>query len=200
VNERYFEPRHPETDNIFSSRATLALFFILGITLGCALAYTLETGVNSLLFSYLTDYISYLDADNISSPSLWTTLWEILRWPLFTGLFGTTIVGKFTTPTALILRGTLLSFTISVLIRFFGFRGFILSLAVLGIPALCSVITLFVVAYDISLFLKRRKTESENNRMLISHFLIVSALIPSAAFLHHQLSPVLLNLISGLFM
>ena len=81
-------------------------------------------------------------------PSLWSSIWELARWPLAAFLLGSTALGALGLPVLLGARGFLLSFSAATLVRLFGLPGMAVSLAVFGVTVLVSVPVLFVVSVE----------------------------------------------------
>ena len=176
----------------------LALCFIAGTALGCAFASSLDSTADSQLLSYLTGYFSLLKSGINNTPSFWATIWEILRWPLFSGLLGSTLLGLFISPLLLSLRGLFLSFTVSIFIRFFGLGGLLFSFSALGVPALCSVLSLFTISLDVITYHRSKKAGIAIPKSILYHFAIVFLLLVTGTLLHRWLSPILLKFCSNL--
>ena len=199
MNKRYHSLASSEPGIHVPSMVILILLFALGLTIGCAFASFLQPETDSQLFSFLKDYFSLLNSGEGKSPSLWADFWELLRWPLLSALMGSTMFGILTAPALLLLRGFLLSYSISIFIRYFGLNGILVALVVFGIPALCSIVSLFVIGLDILTF-HLLKNGNPSKKIIISHLLVVAAILTTGTFLHHWLSPVLLHYLSGLFL
>lgn len=81
-------------------------------------------------------------------PSLWSSVWELLRWPLAAFLLGSTALGAAGVPLLLGARGFLLSFAAATFARLFGLPGMAAALTAFGVSALIAVPVLFVVSAD----------------------------------------------------
>ena len=81
-------------------------------------------------------------------PSLWSSIWDLSRWPLAAFLLGSTALGAAGIPILLGARGFLLSFAAATFTRLFGLPGMAASLAAFGVSALVAVPVLFVVSAD----------------------------------------------------
>lgn len=100
------------------------------------------------LMDYLSSYFQSVGQGSGVEPSLWSSAWELTRWPLAAFLLGSTALGALGLPVLLGVRGFLLSFATATLARLFGLPGVAVSLAVFGVTALVAVPVLFVVSLD----------------------------------------------------
>jgi len=199
VNTRYLRSISSETYVHIPSLVIIILLFSFGLTMGCAFASFLRPDADSLLFSYLNEYFTLLNSGKSGgSPSLPATFWEFFRWPLFATLIGTTLIGTFTAPALLLLRGFLLSYAISVFIRFWGTDGLLWAAVIFGLPALCSVVSLFIISLDILSF-HRSINDSIAKTTVFSHLLFTAIILSVGSLIHHWLSPVLLRLLTVVY-
>ena len=104
-------------------------------------------GDSSELIDYLRCYFQSAGQGSVE-PSLWSSVWDLARWPLLAFLLGSTALGALGLPILLGVRGFLLSFSAATLARLFGLPGVAASLAVFGVTALVAVPVLFVVSVD----------------------------------------------------
>lgn len=104
-------------------------------------------GDNPELMDYLRCYFQSAGQGNVE-PSLWSSVWDLTRWPLLAFLLGSTALGTLGLPILLGVRGFLLSFSAATLVRLFGLPGMAASLAVFGVTVLVAVPVLFVVSLD----------------------------------------------------
>lgn len=126
--------------------ALLAVCFGLGALGGFLFS---GWGENSLeLSDYLLHYFQSAGQGSGVEPPLWSTVWELFRWPLAALLLGATTLGAVGIPVLLSVRGFLLSYSVSVFGRMFGLPGAAASLTVFGVTAFLAVPVLFVVAFD----------------------------------------------------
>lgn len=123
----------------------LSVCFLLGIVLGCLLAGYLGENAQSHLSAYLNDYFAVLRDGEVLLPSLFSTIWELCRWPLLVFLCGFTALGAVAVPAVFLIRGFLLSFSISVFVRLFGGPGALAALAVFGVSGFFAVPALFLL-------------------------------------------------------
>lgn len=105
-------------------------------------------GDSSELMNYLGRYFQLAGQGSGVEPSLWSSVWELTRWPLAAFLLGSTALGALGLPVLLGIRGFLLSFATATLARLFGLPGVAASLAVFGVTVLVAVPVLFVVSVD----------------------------------------------------
>ncbi len=100
------------------------------------------------LFDHLYQYFQATGIGGSVEPSLWSSIWDLTRWPLAAFLLGSTALGAFGIPVLLGMRSFLLSYAAAMLVRLFGLPGMAVSLAAFGVTALVSIPVLFVVAAD----------------------------------------------------
>ena len=172
--------------------------FALGLFLGCLLASFFQESGDPHLFSYLDDYFLLLENGGEMESSLLATLWEVLRWPLFAGLMGTTLFGVVAVPVLIFLRGILLSYALSVLVCIYGgWRGSLLSLCIFGAPALCSVVSLFLIGWVVLHHHAHGRGSSHRGetdlQRLLSCLLALFALVAAGTFVQHWICPALLR-------
>ena len=106
------------------------------------------SGDNPELLDYLRRYFQMTGQGRGAEPSLWSSIWELTRWPLAAFLLGSTALGAAGLPLLLGARGFLLSYAAATLARLFGLSGAAASLAAFGATALVAVPVLFVVSAD----------------------------------------------------
>lgn len=107
-----------------------------------------STGENPALLDYLNRYFQMVGQGNGANPSLWSSIWDLVRWPLAAFLLGSTALGIVGVPVLLGIRGFLLSFAAATFVRLFGLSGMMVSLAAFGVTALVAVPVLFAVSAD----------------------------------------------------
>ena len=205
MNQRYVRKRVYLANSGSHPLIFLCISFLLGIISGCALASFSQKESPAHLFSYLDGYFSVLESGGYSKASLLSTFWEIARWPLFAGLMGTTLFGVIALPALLCLRGFLLSYAISVLVCLYGgWRGLLLAFVVFGIPALCSVISLFIIGWNVlhhhhELRKNRSKAAftTQNQQLILSLFAVILWTF-FGTVAQHWITPVLLNRLASM--
>lgn len=100
------------------------------------------------LSEYLCRYFQTVGEGSGIEPSLWASIWDLLRWPLAVFLLGSTAFGVIGIPLLLSMRGFLLSFAAATFARLFGLPGMAAALAAFGVSALATVPVLFVISTD----------------------------------------------------
>lgn len=106
------------------------------------------SGSTPELFDCLYPYFQKVGTGSGAEPLLWSSIWDLTRWPLAAFLLGSTALGVFGIPILLGIRGFLLSYAAATLARLFGLPGLIASFAAFGVTALVAVPVLFVVSVD----------------------------------------------------
>ena len=106
------------------------------------------SGDNPELLDYLRRYFQMAGQENGVEPSLWSSIWDMTRWPLAAFLLGSTALGVVGIPVLLGVRGFLLAFSAASFARMFGLSGVAASFAAFGVTALVAVPVLFVVSDD----------------------------------------------------
>ena len=124
----------------------LGVCFAAGAFLG--LFFSGWSGDSPELLDYLQNYLQQAGQGQGVEPSLWSSVWDLARWPLAAFLLGATALGVVGIPILLGVRGFLLSFAAAVFARLFGLPGVAASLAAFGVTALAAVPVLFVAAAD----------------------------------------------------
>ena len=106
------------------------------------------SGDDPALLEYLSRYLQAVGQGSGVEPTLWASVYDLLRWPLITFLLGSSALGVAGIPLLLGIRGFLLSFAAATFARLFGLPGMAVSLTALGVSVLVGVPVLFVVAAD----------------------------------------------------
>ena len=81
----------------------------------------------------------------VDAPTLWSQVWDTLRWPLLALLLGLTALGVLGLPILFGVRGFLLAFSIASFVRAFGGSGWLLACLVFGIGEILSLPVLFIL-------------------------------------------------------
>lgn len=126
--------------------AILAVCFGLG-ALGGFLFSTLG-GESGELLDYLQGYFQAAGQGGGLEPSLPSTVWDLIRWPLAAFLLGLVPLGAVGVPLLMGGRGFLLAFAAATFARLFHLPGVAAALAAFGMTLLVAVPVLFVVAAD----------------------------------------------------
>ena len=98
------------------------------------------------LLGYLSQYFQMAGHGSGIEPLLWSSVWDLGRWPLAAFLLGGTALGAIGIPVLLGARGFLLAFSVATFARLFGLSGMAVSLAAFGVTALVAVPVLFVAS------------------------------------------------------
>lgn len=106
------------------------------------------SGDDPALLDYLSRCFQTAGQGSGVEPSLWSSIWDLLRWPFAAFLLGSTALGVAGIPLLLSARGFLLSFAAATFARLFGLPGMAASFAAFGVSALVAVPVLFVVSAD----------------------------------------------------
>ena len=126
--------------------AILGIFFSLG-TLG-GFSFSGWSGDSPELLDHLLAYFQSAGQGSGIEPSLWSSIWDLARWPLAAFLLGSTALGVVGIPLLLGARGFFLAYSASAFSRMFGLPGMAASLAAFGITAVVAVPVLFVLSAD----------------------------------------------------
>lgn len=106
------------------------------------------SGDNPDLIGYLNRYFQVIGQGSGVEPSLWSSIWDLVRWPLAAFLLGSSVFGIAGIPALLAARGFLLAYSTAIFARLFGLPGMAASLTAFGVTALVAVPVLFVVSMD----------------------------------------------------
>lgn len=126
----------------------LTVCFAMGALAGCFFAGVLDADVQRHLSAYLNDYFAVLRDGEMVLPSLFSTIWELCRWPALVFVLGFTALGAAGVPAVFLIRGFLLSYSVAVLVRLFGTAGLAAAAAVFGISTAFVLPALFVLGTD----------------------------------------------------
>lgn len=130
----------------------LTQLVILGVCFAAgALAgffFSSGSGDDPELLDYLRRYFQMAGRGNGIEPPLWSSVWDMVRWPLAAFLLGSATLGALAIPILLGARGFLLAFSATTLTRLLGLPGMAASFAAFGVTACVAVPVLFVVSAD----------------------------------------------------
>lgn len=185
----------------------LTICFVAGVLAGCLFAGLL--GAESLLrlSEYLDGYFGLMRGDSVSPPSPLSTVWELCRWPLLVFVLGFTGLGAVGIPAMFLLRGFLLSYSISVFVRLFGLSGLAAAAAVFGVSGVFVLPAFFVLGSDAlesagslaSLFLGRGKRPALFCPEQLVHIGGCVALLAAGTAVQLWLAPTLVRTAAELF-
>ncbi len=130
------------SDGLFSL-LVLSVCFAVGTLSG--FLFALLGGDHAGLTDYLLGYFRLAGHAEGLSVSLWAVFWDLVRWPLFALLLGFTALGVAGVPILLLVRGFLLSYAASVMVRIFGTGGMLAALSAFGVTAVFSIPVLMAV-------------------------------------------------------
>ena len=122
----------------------LAVFFLVGVSLGQFLIRLVPPEVGQELTEYMEAYVG-IEADQSIRACL-TAAFLYFRYPLFVVLFGFSALGIVLIPGATLLFGFLSSFSVSCFTAAFGAKGVWLALAAYGIRCAVTLPCYFVLA------------------------------------------------------
>ncbi len=126
--------------------AVLGVCFAVGGL--CGFFFSGWSGDSPELRDHLRRYFQLAGGGSGIEPSLWSSIWDLVRWPLAAFLLGSTALGVLGIPVLLGARGFLLAYSAATFARLFGLPGIAASLAAFGVTALGAVPVLFVVSAD----------------------------------------------------
>lgn len=203
MNKRQHQRKAGALPPALNALLLLGICSVLGMLFGCLLASFFQQGSAGHLFSYLDGYFSVMESGGRTETTLFSTFWEIGRWPLLGGLMATTLFGVIALPVLLFIRSFLLSYAVSVLICLYGsWNGLLLAAVIFGVPALSSVISLALIGKDVLCHRGREhhggREEPAARNLLIKTTFAVLLCVFLGTVIQHWISPVLLNQMSFL--
>lgn len=184
----------------------LSVSFLLGGLAGCLFAGQVGGGGGEVLGDYLEDYLTAVYSSGAARPDALSLLWEIVRWPLFVLALSLTPLGLLGLPVLFLVRGFLLSFSISTFFRMLGLGGLALAFVVFGISGLICVCVLFVLGVQGFLtagalagrLLKEGARAPLFDRLTLPRLALCAAALCACGFLEYCVTPVLLESLAGL--
>ena len=124
----------------------LAVFYLLGVFLGQAIAGGVSAELQAELDRYLNDFV-WLDQAQISAAeTVWNTLFLYIRYPLMAFFLGFASVGAVLLPCLALLLGLGPSFSVSCFTAAFGVAGMKLAVALFGLRVLVTLPCFLLVA------------------------------------------------------
>lgn len=131
--------------------------FLCGSIIGTFSAGFVKDGTR--LSAILTDYLSVYLNDASAKPDFFTTVVDVFKYHLTALFLGLSVLGVVILPILSAVRGFVLSYSISAVVRLLGGKGALLVLSVLGIRTLITIpcfIILCVYAYSTSTYIFRQ--------------------------------------------
>lgn len=129
----------------FAASLILGISFFLGGLAGCLFANQVDGNGSAALREYLEGYLRFVSSGEMARPDVLSLLWETVRWPLAAIALGLTPLGLLGIPILFMVRGFLLSFSISSFFLVMGVPGLTLAFVIFGIAGLVCVPVLFVL-------------------------------------------------------
>ncbi|MCL2030780.1 MAG: hypothetical protein FWG93_04475 [Oscillospiraceae bacterium] len=124
----------------------VSFVFILGVTAGALLAYRVDAGPDSALNAYLRDYAGLLRTGGAAAAPVWRTFLDVFLFPSLVFLSGFTLPGVAAIPLLLLVRGFMLSFSVTALVAVLGTDGLRLALWELGPQCIVGVPCLLILS------------------------------------------------------
>lgn len=123
----------------------LSICFLAGTIAGCLWAGGVAGQGSDTLASYIDGYLSAARTGTLTVPSVFSVLFETLRWPVLVFLLAFTAAGVIGIPILFAVRGFLMAFAVASFVRVLGGTGSILAFLLFGITGLFTVPVLFVL-------------------------------------------------------
>ena len=133
------------TEGIIPTLIILSICFLAGGLTGCLVAAQVGGAGETSLNAYLQAFLQAAQSGAVDAPTLWSQVWDTLRWPLLALLLGLTALGVLGLPILFGVRGFLLAFSIASFVRAFGGSGWLLACLVFGIWEILSLPVLFIL-------------------------------------------------------
>jgi hypothetical protein len=146
MKTRLAKIRNVPGNSEISATILLALFFMAGGLLGCLTAARVGGGANDSLALYIRGYLAAGVAGEVSTPSIFSLIWDSFRYALIAALFGFTSLGVILMPLLMAVRGFFLAFAAASFVHMCGGGGLLLAMGVFGFSCLLTVPCLFVLA------------------------------------------------------
>jgi hypothetical protein len=172
----------------------LSLCFLAGSVLG---SFVGSFSVSDDIFLR----IEGITAVSTEAAGYWSSLWNCTRYHILLLLFASSVLGVLFIPILSVMRGYFLSCTAASILCSYPQGGWLLSFAVLGIPALITIPCFFVLGIDSFtasgrlLSLTTGGTRPTGPSRLLRHFVVCLALLTIAAALEELLIPDLVSML-----
>ncbi len=186
----------------------LAVSFLVGTVAGCLLAGGVAEAENGTLAAYIEGYLSATRSGALTVPTLFSVLWDTLRWPLLTWVLSFTALGIVGIPILFAARGFLLSFAVASFVRVLGGAGSILAVLLFGLTGLFTIPVLFVLgaqglaacrALGARLLGEKRRSAAPYGRAYFLRCGVCFAVLLLCVCLEQTVLPALLSAVAGTF-
>ena len=151
----------------------------------------------------LTEYISFYINDSPVNLDFISAAFDAFKYPLAALFFGLSVLGVLLVPVLSAVRGFMLSYSISAIVRLLGGKGVWLALSVFGIRTLITIPCFFILnvyAYSCSSYIFRQSfsknmkiTASPFNRRAVIVCVICLLVLFASALIDTYLSPLLIG-------
>jgi len=182
--------------------------FLCGILAGCFWADSVTESGGAALSEYVTGYLAVLQEEGAKGGSLFTTFWDLFRWPVVTVLAAFTVPGLIVIPAIFLVRGFLLSFATACFVRVLGSTGIIWAFVLFGVSGMLSLPVLFILGTQgvvscRQLCLRLMGVRSGKERIFGNEYMIrcglCMVLLLICIFLEQFIVPVLLTVLVSSF-
>lgn len=184
----------------------LSVAFFVGSLAGCVLVNRVGGNGEVALEEFLEGYLSVANAGDLTRPNALTLVWETIRWPLFIVLLSVTPLGLFAIPVLFLVRGFLLSFSISSFFRVLGASGIALAFVLFGVTGVLYVPVLFILGVQgflMSGVMTGRLMGEGRKRSLLDRTVLLrcgicAAVLGGCCLLEYHLVPLLMEPLAAL--
>ena len=125
--------------------AVIGTAFLLGGALGCAVALRFGGSGSETLSQYIQGYLVAAQEGAVPVPGALAVTWEASRFLLLAALLGFTALGVAGMPVLFLVRGFLLSFSVTCFVSMFGGEGGLLAFLLLGLSGVATIPPLFLL-------------------------------------------------------
>ena len=144
MNKRYFIFTRKDPSQELMALVLTVLFFAVGCVVGTASAsYITE---NSVVPNFISDIITSLNAGNNDNSSFLSILLDVSFYPLIVFAMGFFVFGFAMIPSLAAVRGYIYSFSVALLIRYYGISGVIPAFILFGIKSIVFIPCFVVLA------------------------------------------------------
>lgn len=129
-----------------ASIALMTAVFLCGVVAGCVTAATVDTSSGQTLSEYITSYLEGMTPVHEYGSLFLSTLFNYLKYPVLSFLFGFTALGVLCVPAVVCVRGFFLSFSVTTVIRMFGYKGLLVALSMFGFSSFITISCLLIIS------------------------------------------------------